>query len=29
VEPTTVIGLIDGYPEILRHGKGTVAFLED
>ncbi len=27
-EPTTVISLIDGYPEILRHGKGDVAFLE-
>ena len=29
VEPTTVISLIDGYPEIRRHGKGDVAFLED
>ena len=28
VEPTTVISLIDGYPEILRHGKGDVSFLE-
>ena len=27
-EPTTVISLIDGYPEILRHGKGDVSFLE-
>jgi tRNA threonylcarbamoyl adenosine modification protein (Sua5/YciO/YrdC/YwlC family) len=29
VDPTTVISLIDGYPEILRHGKGDVAFLEE
>ncbi|MEM7563030.1 MAG: L-threonylcarbamoyladenylate synthase [Pseudomonadota bacterium] len=28
VEPTTGVGLIDGYPEILRYGKGDVAFLE-
>jgi len=28
VEPTTVISLIDGYPEIMRHGKGDVSFLE-
>ncbi len=28
VEPTTVISLIDGYPEILRYGKGDVSFLE-
>jgi tRNA A37 threonylcarbamoyladenosine synthetase subunit TsaC/SUA5/YrdC len=28
VEPTTVISLIDGYPEILRRGRGDVAFLE-
>ena len=27
-EPTTVISLIEGYPEILRHGKGDVSFLE-
>lgn len=29
IEPTTVINLIDGNPEILRHGKGDVSFLED
>ena len=28
IEPTTVISLIDGNPEILRHGKGEVDFLE-
>ena len=28
VAPTTVISLIDGYPEIMRHGKGDVSFLE-
>ena len=27
-EPTTVISLIDDYPEILRYGKGDVSFLE-
>lgn len=27
-EPTTVIDLIDGNPEILRQGKGSVDFLE-
>ena len=29
IEPTTVISLIDGVPEIFRHGKGSVEFLED
>ena len=29
IEPTTVINLIDGVPEILRYGKGSVEFLED
>ncbi len=29
IEPTTVINLIDGNPEVLRYGKGDVAFLED
>ena len=29
VEPTTVISLIDSVPEVMRHGKGDVAFLED
>jgi tRNA A37 threonylcarbamoyladenosine synthetase subunit TsaC/SUA5/YrdC len=29
IEPTTVISLIDGVPEILRYGKGSVDFLED
>ena len=29
IEPTTVISLIDSVPEIMRHGKGDVAFLED
>lgn len=29
IEPTTVISLIDDVPEILRHGKGSVEFLED
>lgn len=29
IEPTTVISLIDGNPEIIRHGKGSVEFLED
>ncbi len=28
IEPSTVVSLIDGFPEILRHGKGDVAFLE-
>ncbi len=28
IEPTTVINLIDGNPEILRYGKGDVEFLE-
>ena len=28
VEPTTVISLIDGFPEIRRHGKGDIAFLQ-
>ena len=28
IEPTTVISLIDGVPEIVRHGKGEVEFLE-
>ena len=28
VEPTTVVSLIDGYAEILRHGKGDASFLE-
>ena len=28
VEPTTVVSLIDGYPEIRRHGRGDVSFLE-
>jgi len=28
-EPTTVISLIDGSPEIVRKGKGDVSFLED
>ena len=28
VEPTTVISLIDGHPEVLRHGKGDVSFLQ-
>ena len=27
-EPTTVISLIDGTPEIVRKGKGDIAFLE-
>jgi len=27
-EPTTVISLIDGIPEIVRKGKGDIAFLE-
>lgn len=29
IEPTTVISLIDGNPEIIRHGKGSVDFLEN
>lgn len=29
IEPTTVISLIDDVPEILRHGKGSVDFLEE
>ena len=28
VEPTTVINLIDGHPEVIRYGKGDVEFLE-
>ncbi|NCF38298.1 MAG: threonylcarbamoyl-AMP synthase [Gammaproteobacteria bacterium] len=28
IEPTTVVSLIDGFPEVLRHGKGDVSFLE-
>ena len=28
IEPTTVISLIDGYPEVRRHGKGDVSFLD-
>ncbi len=28
VEPSTVISLIDGFPEIRRHGKGDASFLE-
>ena len=28
VEPTTVISLSDGYPEILRRGRGAVDFLD-
>lgn len=27
-EPTTVISLIDGYPEIFRQGKGDTSFLD-
>ena len=27
VEPTTVISLIDDYPEVRRHGRGDVSFL--
>ena len=29
IEPTTVISMIDGNPEIIRHGKGSVDFLDD
>ncbi len=29
IEPTTVISLIDSVPEIMRHGKGDVEFLEN
>lgn len=29
IEPTTVINLIDGVAEIVRHGKGDVDFLQD
>lgn len=29
IEPTTVINLIDGNPEVLRYGRGNVDFLED
>ena len=29
IEPTTVISLIDDIPQILRHGRGSVEFLED
>jgi tRNA threonylcarbamoyl adenosine modification protein (Sua5/YciO/YrdC/YwlC family) len=28
IEPTTVISLIDEFPEIRRHGRGDVSFLE-
>ncbi len=28
IDPTTVVNLIDGSPEILRYGKGDVSFLE-
>ena len=28
VEPSTVISLIDSIPEVIRHGKGAVDFLE-
>ena len=28
-EPTTVISLIDGFPEVLRHGRGDVSFLDE
>jgi tRNA threonylcarbamoyl adenosine modification protein (Sua5/YciO/YrdC/YwlC family) len=28
IEPTTVVSLIDGLPEVLRHGLGDVSFLE-
>ena len=28
VEPSTVISLIDSSPEVIRHGKGPVGFLE-
>jgi tRNA threonylcarbamoyl adenosine modification protein (Sua5/YciO/YrdC/YwlC family) len=28
VEPTTVVNLIEGYPEIMRYGKGDVSFLD-
>ncbi len=28
VEPTTVVSLIDDRPEVLRHGRGDVSFLE-
>ena len=28
IDPTTVISLIDSVPEIMRHGKGDVGFLE-
>jgi tRNA threonylcarbamoyl adenosine modification protein (Sua5/YciO/YrdC/YwlC family) len=28
VEPTTVISLIEGHPEIARHGRGEVSFLK-
>jgi tRNA A37 threonylcarbamoyladenosine synthetase subunit TsaC/SUA5/YrdC len=27
-EPSTVISLIDSIPEVIRHGKGPVDFLE-
>ena len=29
IEPTTVISLIDDVPEVLRHGRGDVSFLEE
>lgn len=29
IEPTTVISLIDGSPEVLRYGKGNVDFLDN
>ena len=28
IEPTTVVSLIEEFPQILRHGRGDVAFLE-
>lgn len=28
IEPTTVVNLIEGYPEIMRYGKGDVSFLD-
>ena len=29
IDPTTVINLIDSVPEVMRHGKGDVSFLEN
>jgi tRNA threonylcarbamoyl adenosine modification protein (Sua5/YciO/YrdC/YwlC family) len=29
VEPSTVISLVDSVPEVIRHGKGAVDFLDD